>query len=599
MQLIPVSIFFFVILVTNSFAIIYGVPQVFDENLRIEKIFTGLNFPVSMSFINDDEIIVLEKNYGTVHRIVNGQMVSEPLLRVNVSTAGEQGLVGSAIGLNSTGNMKVFLYYTDISDPLVDINNNLENKKIIENKLYSYDYVEGKLVNPKLLLKIPTYDYPQHIGGKIVIGPDNNLYVTIGDLFYEENAVTQNYEEGTLIDVLGGIIRLTFDGLPVKGILADYFPLNFYFAYGIRNSFGMDFDPVTGNLWDTENGPEYGDEINLVEPGFNSGWMKVQGINEPDEHQNVGRLFVDDSKLVTFDGNGKYSAPEYMWNGTRGLTAIEFLNSSNLGNSYENDIFVGEFNEGRIYHFELDDSRKKIVDKFATINRFHFPFDNDSVLVDNNASIPKCLTEFYCSIQKPNDSNYNASKTLVVSDPSDHHEWSYIYDKEHNVIPNHEYNFTASMKLNEFVNQSHIIIQGYHNKTNLWDYMTECPSPTNGPLNWTKFSCAITIPVNVSKIRPIINSGYSIETDKEATSYFKDIHIEEENKSFDLFPDLNLTGYPIFGRGFGHVMDIQVGPDGNLYVLSMGDIEEDETNFYVNNNTGTIYRIVKSNVSNS
>ena len=53
-----------------------------------------------------------------------------------------------------------------------------------------------------------------------------------------------------------------------------------YYAYGIRNSFGMDFDPVTGNLWDTENGPSYGDEINLVEPGFNSGWQVVQGSLE-------------------------------------------------------------------------------------------------------------------------------------------------------------------------------------------------------------------------------------------------------------------------------------------------------------------------------
>jgi aldose sugar dehydrogenase len=55
-------------------------------------------------------------------------------------------------------------------------------------------------------------------------------------------------------------------------------PLNRYYAYGIRNSFGFDFDPITGNLWDTENGPGFGDEINFVEPGFNSGSKKVQGF---------------------------------------------------------------------------------------------------------------------------------------------------------------------------------------------------------------------------------------------------------------------------------------------------------------------------------
>jgi glucose/arabinose dehydrogenase len=62
--------------------------------------------------------------------------------------------------------------------------------------------------------------------------------------------------------------------VPNGGIIGEY-PLNLYYAYGIRNSFGINFDPITSNLWDTENGPGYGDEINLVEPGFNSGWVQV------------------------------------------------------------------------------------------------------------------------------------------------------------------------------------------------------------------------------------------------------------------------------------------------------------------------------------
>ena len=67
------------------------------------------------------------------------------------------------------------------------------------------------------------------------------------------------------------------------GILGDKYPLDIYYAYGIRNSFGIDFDPVTGKLWDTENGPQFGDEINMVEPGFNSGSDRVYGIWEADE----------------------------------------------------------------------------------------------------------------------------------------------------------------------------------------------------------------------------------------------------------------------------------------------------------------------------
>ena len=86
---------------------------------------------------------------------------------------------------------------------------------------------------------------------------------------------SQNIKNGTSADGRGGILRVTYNGTPVgKGILGNTFPLDLYYAYGIRNSFGIGFDPVTGRLWDTENGPGFGDEINFVPPGFNSGWKR-------------------------------------------------------------------------------------------------------------------------------------------------------------------------------------------------------------------------------------------------------------------------------------------------------------------------------------
>ena len=123
--------------------------------------------------------------------------------------------------------------------------------------------------------------------------------------------------------------------------------------------FGMDFDPLTGNLWDTENGPEYGDEINLVEPGFNSGWNKVQGVWEIDSA--TGGPIMNDTQerntLVDFDGQGKYSDPEFTWANAVGPTALKFLNSDKLGKEYENDMFVGDFHNGIIYHFDLTENR--------------------------------------------------------------------------------------------------------------------------------------------------------------------------------------------------------------------------------------------------
>jgi len=105
-------------------------------------------------------------------------------------------------------------------------------------------------------------------------------------------------------------------------LLGKKYPLNLYYAYGIRNGYGLDFDPISGKLWDTENGPEYGDEINLVNPGFDSGWNVIQGIWKGRSLSNIGKIVLDQPQdLVNFGGRGKYRAPEFVWNNTAAPTA--------------------------------------------------------------------------------------------------------------------------------------------------------------------------------------------------------------------------------------------------------------------------------------
>ena len=137
------------------------------------------------------------------------------------------------------------------------------------------------------------------------IGPDNNLYLIIGDFHGYQNRTTtlaQNYKNGTFPDGRAGILRLTQDGKPIKdGILGKKYPLNLYYAYGIRNGYGLDFDPVSGKLWDTENGPDSGDEINLVNPGFNSGWNRIQGISQDKVYLKLVKLCLDTQKLGDFE----------------------------------------------------------------------------------------------------------------------------------------------------------------------------------------------------------------------------------------------------------------------------------------------------------
>ena len=114
-----------------------------------------------------------------------------------------------------------------------------------ETEFIAMSLVDNKLINPKLLLDLPAEPKPFHQGGVIMIGPDKNLYVIIGDVDHFTQA--QNYNDGQIPDGTGGVLRITIDGTPVgNGIIGDTYPLNLYYAYGIRNSFGMDFDPVDG-----------------------------------------------------------------------------------------------------------------------------------------------------------------------------------------------------------------------------------------------------------------------------------------------------------------------------------------------------------------
>jgi glucose/arabinose dehydrogenase len=319
-----------------------GEPTIKDPNLKVETVATGLALPTTMAFIGPNDILVLEKSKGTVQRIVNGQMLAEPLLQVNVSSEVERGMLGIATSKdNQTGTTNVFLYYTEA-----------QGGEPVASRLYRYELANDKLVNPVLLLDLPAVPGPRHNSGNILIGPDNNLYVSVGDL---DGHITlaQNINGASGVDGSSSILKITQDGQPVgQGILGESGISKKYHAYGLRNSFGMDFDPVSGKLWDTENGASYGDEINFIEPGFNSGWLQIQGMAPVDFE------FED---LINFQGKGNYSDPEFVWTDTVGPTAIKFLGSDTLGNQYRNDIFVSDITQGNIYHFDLTGNRTNLI----------------------------------------------------------------------------------------------------------------------------------------------------------------------------------------------------------------------------------------------
>lgn len=330
-----------------------------NDHLKVHTIVDTLSSPTGMAFIDNNSMLVLERS-GNVRLVSDGILHDKPVLKVSVNTEGERGLLGIAttfdmqlenydeLGMNSEtaskySNQKsdfVFLYFTEA-----------QGNEPLRNRIYRYEWNGHDLINPSLILDLPASPGPYHAGGKLVIGPDNSLYAVIGDLNSVAGPLQNLRKAGNQYNDTSVILRVPLDNASDNKVFSTGISSKnsqYHLAYGIRNSFGLAFDPLTDNLWDTENGEDKYDEINLVRPGFNSGWYKITGP--------ISRTNLSENELVRFNGSS-YSDPEFSWYMPIGVTDIEFLNSDKLGDKYENNIFVGDINNGKMYFFELDENR--------------------------------------------------------------------------------------------------------------------------------------------------------------------------------------------------------------------------------------------------
>ena len=292
-------------------------PILKDQDYVVEKFVSGIeNSPTTMAFVGDD-ILVLQKTDGKVSLIRDGVLKVDPVLDVNVRGLAEQGMLGI-----TTVDSSVYLYFTESKE---------DGGVSIGNKIYRYEWNGEKLVHPVLIKTLPGAQY-YHNGGAMVTGLDGSVYAVIGD--QGNYGLLQNHLYGGINDT-SVILRVAPEGP--------------YYAMGIRNSFGLAIDPITGNLWDTENGDDDFDEINFVLHNFNSGWEIIMGPATETEL----------SRLLGYDGY-VYSDPEFSWQQVVVPTAISFVDSKPL-EKFKNNVFVGDCINGNLYKFELNSDRTGFV----------------------------------------------------------------------------------------------------------------------------------------------------------------------------------------------------------------------------------------------
>jgi glucose/arabinose dehydrogenase len=227
---------------------------------KVETVAGGLQVPWSISFAPDGRIIFTERP-GRVRVIENGRLRPEPLAIISdVEARSESGLMGLTLHPQFASNHFLYLAYAYNGD-------NGQRVRVVRFRETGNNLVDRKLI----VENIPAAQF--HAGCRLRFGPDGKLYITTGDA--TEPATAQK------LDSLGGkILRLNDDGsvpsdnpfAAQKGARPEIW------TYGHRNPQGLDWQPGTDQLFETEHGPSGGDapgggdEVNIVEKGKNYGW---------------------------------------------------------------------------------------------------------------------------------------------------------------------------------------------------------------------------------------------------------------------------------------------------------------------------------------
>ena len=410
-------------------------PEVLDPDLEVRTAVSGLTQPTSMAFLGHDDFLVLEKASGQVKRVRDGE-VQETVLDLAVNSNSERGLLGIALHPKFKKNGWVYLFWSQSKTGADSATG--DGVRLLGNRIDRFEWERGRLEFDRNIIKFRAFQQDgtqplrgNHDGGVIRFGPDGKLYAIVGDTGRRGN--TQNLIDGPFgpgipddqfggpeIDDLhrtGVIIRVDEDGdaprdnpfwrvgRTMGGEVGEN--VQKIFSYGIRNSFGMAFDPKSGHLWQQENGDDSFSELNRVSPGMNSGWVQIMGpVARVAQFKTIETTMVPDppdprapngyfglqqerwlptniadtpaealSRLFVLPGSA-FSDPELSWKFEVGPGGIGFLDSDDLGREYEDDLFMGgsrNFLEGgHLFRFNLTRNRRdidvddpRLVDKVA------------------------------------------------------------------------------------------------------------------------------------------------------------------------------------------------------------------------------------------
>ena len=296
----------------------------------------NLEVPWSLAFLPGGNIILTERLPGRMRILHTDGKLSGPLAGVSVVAspgAKDIGLLDVVLDPNFASNRRVFFSFFNYIDG-TNSNTNIARARLDEKALALTDVsviFRGLPVMPSKRLGAKT-------GGRIAIGPDGNLFMTLGDRSDSPPwSVAQQLDNH-----LGKIIRITPDGAvpPDNPFIGRPGVLPEIWTYGMRSAEGLAFDPKTGRLWQNDHGPRGGDELNIVEKGKNYGWPVVaRGIDYPGDPIGVTR-------------RSGMEEPIYYWDPVIAPSGLAFYTGS-LFPQWKNSLFMGGLRGAMLDRLEM------------------------------------------------------------------------------------------------------------------------------------------------------------------------------------------------------------------------------------------------------
>jgi len=389
--------------------------EVLDARLTVRTVVSGLNQPTSLAFLGANDFLVLEKATGRVMRVVNGS-VQGAVLDLAVNSAAERGLLGIALDPQSASG--VYLYWTESSTGADS--SGLDQVPLLGNRVDRFVWNGSTLTLDRNIIRLRAFQADpgqplrgDHNGGVIRFGPDGKLYIYVGDT--GRRGWLQNLPCGptascpgvTALDdqfggpapdnahLTGAILRLNADGSapadnPFYGAGAAIggevgANIQKLFVYGVRNGFGMQFDPLSGQLWAQENGDDSFTKLDRYEAGQNSGCVQIRGpANRIADYKAIEvtqfggnlqqlrwppTLIADTAaqglaRLFSLPGS-HFKDPELSWKYEVAPAGLGFA-PAGLGAEFAGNLFMGSaldpgLQGGFLFRFKLDASRLHLV----------------------------------------------------------------------------------------------------------------------------------------------------------------------------------------------------------------------------------------------